>query len=366
LPGESIFKYFKYYGKDYPGVSILPNGNFEYNQDKSDPFKPLCWNPTGTEGVVKVVAGDAAKDQYKLSVGLGKAHDVKLAQSLHFIMNGSYELTAMVRSSGGQEHAAIVVDGHGGEPMRINVPVSNKWKKLVIPIVGVTSNRITISIESKGSANQWLEVDDIRFFKPLPKGQKMSDAKPFADKDSPMWKLGIREPVQFTGDQKFYFFDRNVGYGDSISVLFDLTADALANTTPIARITKTGNSGWSVQTTVSGGMIFRIGSIASHKDIIAEQIYEPGKKVSVSLVFEKGNVSMYKNGQLVKTAFVGEFNTKDATAAGRVGTVGKDFEAVGDVVMQVANADKESAVMKNFRGSLQNLRIYNRIVLRQP
>ncbi len=364
LPGESIFKYFKYYGKDYPGVSILPNGNFEFNQEKTDPFKPLCWNPTGTEGAVKVVAGEAAKDQYKLSIGLGKAHDVKLAQSLHFIMNGSYELTAMVRSSGGQEHATIVVDGHGGEPIRINIPVSNKWKKLVIPVVGVTSNRITISIESKGSANQWIEVDDIRFFKPLPKGEKIPDAKPFADKDSPMWKLGIKEPVQFTGDQKFYFFDRNVGYGDSISVLFDLTADALANTTPIARIPKTGNSGWSVQTTVSGGLIFRIGSIASHKDIIADHVYEPGKKVAVALVFEKGNVSIYKNGQLVKTAFVGEFNTKDATAAGRVGTVGKDFEAVGEVVMQVANADKESAAMKNFRGSLQNLRIYNRIVLK--
>jgi hypothetical protein len=257
-----------------------------------------------------------------------------------------------------------VVDGHSGEPMRINVPVSNKWKKLVIPVVGVTSNRVTISIESKGSANQWLEVDDIRFFKPLPKGEKIPDTKPFADKDSPMWKLGINEPVQFTGDQKFYFFDRNVGFGDSISVLFDLTADALANATPIARIPKTGNSGWSVQTTVSGGLIFRIGSIASHMDIVADKLYEPGKKVAVALVFEKGNLSIYKNGQLVKTAFVGEFNTKDATAAGRVGTVGKDFEAVGDVVMQVANSDRESAAMKNFRGSLQNLRIYNRIVLK--
>jgi hypothetical protein len=278
-------------------------------------------------------------------------------------MNGNYELTAMVKTSGGPKAASIVVDGHGGEQMRINIPVSNQWKKLVIPMVGVTSNRINISIESKGGANQWLEVDDIRFFKPLPKGEKKPTSKPIAEKILPMWKLAIKEPVPFTGDQKFYFFDRNVGYGDSISVLFDLTADAFANTTPIARIPKTGNSGWSVQTTVSGGLVFRIGSIASHKDIIADQIYEPGKKVSVSLVFEKGNVSIYKNGQLIKTAFVGEFNTKDATAAGRVGTVGKEFEAVGEVVMQVANADKESAAMKNFRGSLQNLRIYNKIVL---
>jgi hypothetical protein len=53
-------------------------------------------------------------------------------------------------------------------------------------------------------------------------------------------------------------------------------------------------------------------------------------------------------------------NTKDATAAGRVGTVGKAFEAVGDVVMQVGATDKETKVMKNFRGVIQHLRIYNR------
>jgi len=363
MPGESIFKYFRYYGKDYPGVTILPNGNFEFNKEKTDPYKPLCWNLSGTENVVKVVTGDAATDQYKLSIGLGKAHDVKVAQSLHFIMNGNYELTALVRSSGGQQHASILVDGHGGEPLRLKIPASPQWKKLMIPMVGVTSNRITISIEAKGSSDQWLELDDILLFKPLPKGKRKSAPQSLDKKDLPMWQLAVREPIVFTGDQKFYFFDRNVGCGDSIAVLFDLTADILANTTPIARIPKTGNAGWSVQTTYTGALVFRIGSLASHEDIIAEQMYEPGKKVSVSLVYAKGNVSVYKNGQLVKTAFVGAYNTKDATAAGRVGTVGKEFEAVGDVVMQVANADKETSGMKNFRGSLQNLRIYNKIAV---
>jgi hypothetical protein len=45
-----------------------------------------------------------------------------------------------------------------------------------------------------------------------------------------------------------------------------------------------------------------------------------------------------------------------------VGTVGKEFEAVGDVVMQVGKEERESLDMKIFRGSLQNLRIYNNIV----
>jgi hypothetical protein len=133
--------------------------------------------------------------------------------------------------------------------------------------------------------------------------------------------------------------------------------------TPIARIPKKGISGWSVQTTNSGGLIFRIGSVESHFDLVADDVYEPGKTVSVALVFNNGVASIYKNGILLKTAHASQFNTKDATAAGRVGTVGKEFEAVGEVVMQVSKEEKESQAMKNFRGSLQNLRIYNTIVI---
>ncbi len=43
-----------------------------------------------------------------------------------------------------------------------------------------------------------------------------------------------------------------------------------------------------------------------------------------------------------------------------LGTVGKNFEAVGEVVMQVASKDTETSAMKNFRGSLSKIRIYNR------
>jgi beta-glucanase (GH16 family) len=35
LPGETVFKYFRYYAKPYPGINLLPNGNFEYNMGKT-------------------------------------------------------------------------------------------------------------------------------------------------------------------------------------------------------------------------------------------------------------------------------------------------------------------------------------------
>ena len=361
LPGESIFKYFRYYGKDYPGHSILPNGNFEYNQQKTDPFKPLCWEVQGTPEAVKLTLGNAARGDYKLSVGEGKKHDVKLVQSLEYIMNGEYVFTAMVRSSVGHRGSSIIIEGLGNKNIVYPLKPNEGWKKITIPKVLVNENKITISIVSKGDASDWLQIDDLQLMKPLGKGESIKEEQA-PESILPMWHLAKKDPIQFTGDQKFYFFDRNVGYGDSISVLFDLTADIYANMTPIARIPKQGNSGWSVQTTVSGGLIFRIGSVEQHHDVFVDHVYEPGKTVSFALVFENGNASIFKNGLLLKKEFVGAFNTKDATAAGRVGTVGKEFEAVGEVVMQVGKEEKESSAMKNFRGRLQHIRIYNKIV----
>lgn len=362
LPGESIFKYFRYYGKDYPGYSILPNGDFEFNQQKTDPFKPLCWNPQGTPEALKIIKGDASKGAYKLLLGNGKKHEVRLDQSLEFIMNGDYVLSASVRTSPGFRGGSIVIEAGGQQKLMHAIKPTKNWTKINIRNVHVDKNKITIAVLSKGKETEWMEIDDIELMKPvLNAGLSRRDTL-LHENNLPMWHLAKKEPVVFTGDQKFYFFDRNVGYGDSIAVLFDLKADALANMTPIARIPKKGVSGWSVQTTNSGGLIFRIGSVESHFDLMADDVYEPGKNVSVALNFQNGVASIYKNGKLLKMAHAGQFNTKDATAAGRVGTVGKEFEAVGEVVMQVGNAEKESQAMKNFRGSLQNLRIYNTIV----
>lgn len=361
MPGESVFKYFKYYGKDYPGYTILPNGNFEYNFNKIDFSKPICWTPKGTEGAIKIIAGEASRDEHKLKIGHGKAHTASLSQSLTFIMNGEYELTAMVRSTGGQKEAKLIASGFGGADMSVKIPKSDNWTLIKLSKVKVINNKITISISAEGGANQWLEIDDINLMKPLPKGQKTPQQQPFFKKNAPVWQLATKDPIVFTGNQKFYFFDRMVGFGDSITVSFDLKADTQANMTPIARIPKKGESGWAIQLQADGSLLFRIGSIENHRDIIAPNAYEVGKVASFKCVFHNGTASIFKNGQLLKTESGIKQNTKDATAAGRVGTVGQDFEAVGEVVMEVGKNDKENTKMKNFRGSIQHLKIYNEV-----
>lgn len=361
-PCSSVFKYFRFYAKDYPGVNILPNGNFEFNQDKIDAAQPMCWTPIGSADAVQVVRGDAVRDNYKLHLGSQEnAFNVVLRQRLSFIMDGEYVLSAMVRSSGGMHKAALVAaptDDLFTGAVSVNIPQSDKWTKISVP-VKVVNHEVYIYIVGIGEHAQWLDIDDVNFMKPLPAGVKPKAAVPFCLFKKAAWQLADYEPIHFPGDKRFYFFDRNVGLGDTISVCFTLNASEMANTTPIARIPKSGTSGWSVMLTANGGLIFRIGSIENHTDVYAKGVYKVGKPVRVACVFEHGTALVYADGRLIKRQRGIVQNTWDKTAAGRLGSVGKSYEAVGEVVMQVAGSDKETKSMKNFRGSLYRVKIFN-------
>lgn len=362
-PCSSVFEYFRFYAKDYPGVTLLSNGNFEFNQDKVNSSTPIAWTPLGSAHSVNLIKGEAARDEYKLRIGNDKLpFMVNVRQRISYILDGKYILSAKVRSSGQLHRASLVASPTSNlfqNPVSVDIPASNDWTYISVPVT-VKNNEVYISILGEGEAGKWLEIDDVNFMKPLPAGSTVTLA-PFKIYGKAMWKLGMKNSIHFPGDKRFYFFDRNVGIGDTISVCFTLKADEQANMTPIARIPKEGNSGWSVQLTDKGGLIFRIGSIASHTDVYAKKVYKAGKEVKVKCCFEKGTASIYVNGKLVKKQGGITHDTWDKTAAGRLGTVGRDYEAVGEVVMEVAKVDKESAKMKNFRGTLSNVQIFNLI-----
>ncbi len=361
-PGESVFKYFRYYAKDYPGINLLPNGNFEFNSDRIDSQKPVSWTPAGTVGAIRVVEGNAVRDNYKLRIGTDKVFSASVQQPLSYIMNGTYQLTAFVRTSKKIKNAVISVSGFGGNVLSAKIEPTAKWTKITIPAIEVTNNQVSTVVLADGNANEWVEIDNIEFMKPALAGQKIAKQQPFWIKDAPLWQLAMKEPITFTGDQKFYFFDRNLGYGDSITVKFRMNAAVMANTVPIARMPKTGDAGWAIQLRKDGGLVFSIGSVANHRDVVAPNAYIAGKTVDISCVFANGTALIYANGKLLKKETGITQNTKDATAAGRLGTVDQNFETVGDVVLESDKKIVGSSKLQNFKGTLQQVKMYNRVV----
>ena len=361
LPGATEFDYFRFYAKDYPGVNLLPNGSFEYNQNHISAHKPVSWDTQGEHEAINVVLGDAPRDVYKLRLGAETPYAVNVSQPLYHILNGEYMLTAKVRSSGGQKSAKLVVSGLGGADIVVPIKKSPKWREITIPAIQVANNSVRVSIIADGDGGEWLEIDDINFMKPPTPKQKVEKV-PFQLFRDAEWWLAEREPVRFSGDQKFFFFDRTVGYGDAVTVEFCVNADEVANMTPIARVPQSGNDGWAVQLTADGGVIFRIGSKESHTEVKGEGAYKAGVDSNIKCVFDRGKVSIYSNGKLLKTESGVTHTTKDKTAAGRLGTVGSAYEAVNAVIMETGKVEKESHAMKNFRGTLYKVNIYNKVL----
>jgi len=360
-PNETLFDYFRYYARDYPGVNLLPNGAFEYNLDKIDPAKPVAWVVAGDKSTCRVIADPAPRDsrnRHVLRLGRDQAaFATSLSQRLEYIRNGTYTLTTRVRSSGDLKTARLHVAGTGADEKQIAIPKADAWTPLRLDDIAISNNHATLSIEVDGAPGQWVELDDIQFLKPAKAGTP--PPRPLVLSGDPVWALAQREPITFTGDAKFYFFDRCVGFGDAMSVAFTMTPRERADMSPIARIPAKGKQGWAVLLTKNGDVVFRVGSGKDYADVIASAVYEAGKPVRVACVFDTGTASIHVDGVRKATRSGIRHGTRDATQAGKVGSVGNSFNAVTEVIAEDA-AQPRALKTRNYVGTLGDIRVHNR------
>lgn len=246
----------------------------------------------------------------------------------------------MVRSSGGQRAATFSVRNHGGDPVSINIPASATWTRIVIPAVKVANREATIAIESDAAAGQWLEVDDVQFLKPAAADQLVIQSKAFEAVTDPIWRL-CDGPTAFRAGT-YSFFGREVGLGDAISVAFAMKPDALRDQVVLERMPRTGDSGWGVRLTAAGDVVFRIGSAASHTDVIAKNAYVAGRAARIAAVFDRGTARLYIDGRQAASREGIAQNTLDKKAAGSVG------------------ANHRTSTKEPYSGILQDIRVHNR------
>lgn len=365
-PGESLFKYFRYYAKDYPGINILPNGDFEYNQQAGPAVEPIAWQTQGTPHASSIASGNAPHGKYFLrQSGDAATYNATASQSLEYIMNGNYLLTAMVRSSGGQHDARITVSGSGGKSLTLSIPASQAWRQIELPIIPVANHSVTISIHSAGVPGQWLEVDNVEFMKPPLPGHKARDLQPFTFRRDPIWQAGQTYPLHFAGDDSFIMLARNVGEGDAITVTFRINPDHLENVVPIERAPKDGNAGWSFLLNRQGDIVFRVGSIATHTDLVARHACVAGRSQRVTGIVDHGTASLYINGKLASRQSHLATGTSGNTVIGKVGYAGQEYAAVGEITLKQTTGQQPAASPAHFSGTISDLRIYNRALGQQ-
>ena len=340
FPGEAAFDYFRYYAKDYPGANLLGNESFDYNLDRVSPQDPIAWLETGDTDASLVVEGDAAIGAAKLRHASDRAYRVTTSQTLHHILNGSYAASALVRSSGGQRLARLVVRDHGGEPVTAVITASAEWTRVLLPHIEVTAHQATVAFESDADTGQWLEVDDVQFLKPAAPDQLVVESRPFEALTDPIWRA-LDDPMSLR-DGTGCYFDRSVGLGKAITIAFRMQPDRRADQVVLERMPREGDSGWSVRLTRAGQLVFRIGSVANHTDLVATDAYAASTATHVACVFDRGTARLYLDGREVAMKRDIPHRTEDRTAIGTL-------------------VDKHRASPGlPYAGVLQGLRVHNR------
>ncbi|MFE1287335.1 arabinogalactan endo-beta-1,4-galactanase [Streptomyces sp. NPDC058751] len=141
-------------------ASTPTNAGFE--ADGAGVAVPGGWSESGSTGASYVEAGGHG-GSYRLSHYSASAYKAETYQTLTGLTNGSYKLTAWVRSGGGQNSAYLALKNCGGTEQRTDLPVSTSgWIHLAVP-VSVTNNQCTISVYSDANAGNWINVDDLAF-----------------------------------------------------------------------------------------------------------------------------------------------------------------------------------------------------------
>jgi hypothetical protein len=159
-PGaEMLVDYFHYYARENTG-NLLGNPAFQLDVTANPPddaANPIGWIETGTK------AASTVTDSGGLRFLRHQNGTVTTKQELENIPNGTYTLTAQVRSSAAMTGtSAMTVSGHGGSTLTTSIIQNTAWNGVSIANFAVTTHKATIAFTSTIGAAQWVDIDDVQ------------------------------------------------------------------------------------------------------------------------------------------------------------------------------------------------------------
>ncbi|MBJ6143770.1 T9SS type A sorting domain-containing protein [Hymenobacter sp. BT559] len=162
-------------------------GNFSFEDDNAGVVAPRQWL-TRTGGTTQAYASysesypNARTGTYHGTHYRPENYQIYTYQTVTGLANGTYTLSAWVKSTGGQRVAQLQAQNYGGSVLSANVPTSpNEWVQITIPSVNVTNGQLEVGIYSQANGGQWLHFDDITL---LPTTASSAKSAPVASEAS--------------------------------------------------------------------------------------------------------------------------------------------------------------------------------------
>ena len=145
-----------------PGT--IANPGFE--ADKAPVGTPTGWRTTTANGTndnadYTETYGGAHSGTYHGTHYRPEAYEVTTSQVVTGLANGTYTLSAWVKSSGGQPAAQLQAQNYGGAALTAAIGASpGSWQQVTIPNIRVTNGQCALGVYSKANPGNWLYFDD--------------------------------------------------------------------------------------------------------------------------------------------------------------------------------------------------------------
>ncbi|MFF6776768.1 arabinogalactan endo-beta-1,4-galactanase [Streptomyces sp. NPDC012637] len=143
-------------------ASTLTNAGFE--ADGTGTATPAGWSTYSAAGQNSASYTEAGGHggSHRLAHWSSSGYKVETYQYLTGLTDGSYTLSAWVRSSGGQNAAYLALRNCGSAEQRTELPPTpnGAWIRIVTPVV-VSGGACTVSVNSDAHAGNWINVDDL-------------------------------------------------------------------------------------------------------------------------------------------------------------------------------------------------------------
>lgn len=141
--------------------------NASYDDDQAAVWAPRQW-ATQTYGTTPYFAsysetyGGAHTGTYHGTHYRPENYEVYTYQTAPNLANGTYTLSAWVRSTGWQAQVQLQAKNYGGALVATTIPASpTQWVQVSIPGIVVSNGTCEVGFYSRASGGQWLHFDDV-------------------------------------------------------------------------------------------------------------------------------------------------------------------------------------------------------------
>lgn len=145
------------------GMNLVINPGFETDGATQTPSGWSTWSNSNDNANYTEFGGHSGS--YRLSHWKSTPYQVSTYQIKTGLTNGTYTMKAWVKSGGGFNQSQMYVKNFGGTERNTAIPTTNSWTQLTITNIHVTNGQAEFGFWTDANANNWINVDNVEFYK---------------------------------------------------------------------------------------------------------------------------------------------------------------------------------------------------------